>query len=84
MSTKDRIKAVLSDILEVDEDQITDGFGPEDAELWDSLNALRIVTGLEEAFSIHLTMEDIPRMVTFRAIRETVERYLGEGSGSAG
>ncbi|MHC4952286.1 MAG: acyl carrier protein [Planctomycetota bacterium] len=75
MDTEQKIRSVLAEILSVEPDAITDAFGPADAPLWDSLNALRIVTELESAFSIRLAMADIPQMSSFAAIRDTVDRY---------
>lgn len=77
-SISTRIKRILESVLEVSPEDIGDTFGPADTELWDSLNALRIVSELESEFGIRLAMEDIPKMATFTAIRETVDRYLQE------
>ena len=75
-STEAKLKEILAEILEVDPDRITDSFGPEDAELWDSLNALRLVTAIEQSFEIRLDMAEIAKMASFGAICETVRRHV--------
>jgi len=77
-TTEARIRRILANVLEVDPEKIGDEFGPADSELWDSLNALRMVTELETEFGVRLRMEDIPKMVDFAAIRRTVEKYRAE------
>jgi len=78
-----RIKSIMGEILEVDPAAITETFGPPDAVTWDSLNALRLVTALEEAFAIQLEMREIPEMTSFAAIRSTIARHLGQPEGAA-
>ena len=60
----------ISDILDIDEGDISDGFGPDDAPLWDSMNNLRLITALEENFRIKLTMEEIETMINFGEIKK--------------
>ena len=74
MDLAQRIKQILTNVLEVKEDEITDSFGPGDADLWDSMNNLHLITALEEEFQIHLTMDEIRQMDTFGRIKEIVER----------
>ena len=77
-SINTRFRATLANVLEVDPGSIGETFGPADTAVWDSLNALRIVSELEAEFGVHLLMGNILRMNDFRAIRDTVERYLQE------
>jgi len=75
-SIDERIRGLLAEILEVDVSRIGDGFGPQDAELWDSLNALKIVSVIEETFEIRFSMAEIGEMIDFARIREAVHRHL--------
>lgn len=75
-SIEEQIKEIMADILSIDdEDTITDEFGPEDAETWDSLNNLKLITALEEEFKISLTMEQINSMVNFGKIKQIIAEY---------
>ena len=73
-----RIREVMSEILEVDPGSIGDGFSRESVSSWDSLSHLRLVTALEEAFRIKLTMKEVGEMDRFETIRRMIaERVQG-------
>jgi acyl carrier protein len=76
MDQEKRIKEILSDILDVKEEEIGESFGPNDAALWDSMNNLRLITALEEEFKLQLTMGEIRRMDNFARIKEVIGRHL--------
>jgi acyl carrier protein len=50
---------VVADILGLDPGEVHDQLSRESADNWDSLNHLRIVTAVEQAFSVRLTMDEI-------------------------
>jgi acyl carrier protein len=72
----DRIKDVMSEILEVSPASIVDGFGRDDAPFWDSINHLRLVSALEEVFGIKFTMKEVGEMERFDTIRRMVAGRL--------
>lgn len=72
----DRIRDVLSEILEVEPGAIRDGFQRDDAPGWDSLNHLRMVSALEEAFRIKFTMKEVGEMDRFETIRRMISSRL--------
>ena len=75
-SIEEQIKEILADILEIDdEDSISDEFGPEDVDTWDSLNNLKLITALEEEFKISLTMAQINSMVNFAEIKQVISNH---------
>ena len=71
-----RIRDVMSEILEVEPGAIRDGFQRDDAPGWDSLNHLRLVSALEEAFRIKFTMKEVGEMDRFEAVRRMVSSRL--------
>jgi len=75
MEQEKKIKQIFADILDVKEEAITDTFGPSDADLWDSMNNLRLITALEEEFNIQLTMGEIREMDSFGKVKEVVGRH---------
>ena len=72
----DRIKDVMSEILEVAPASIGDGYARDDASSWDSMNHLRLVSALEEVFGIKFTMKEVGEMGRFAAIRSMVAERL--------
>lgn len=70
-----KIKEIIEEVLDVDPRLIDDKFGPEDSDLWDSLNNLRLITAIEEEFDIQFTMEEIKSMVNFEVIVRVVKYH---------
>jgi acyl carrier protein len=71
-----RIKEVMAEVLEIEPGAIRPGFRRDDAPSWDSLNHLRLVTALEEAFGIRFTMREVGEMEGFEAVRRLVSERL--------
>jgi acyl carrier protein len=76
LNLEDRIREVMSGVLELDPDAIGAEFGRDDTPLWDSLNHLRLITALEEAFGIRFDMREVSRMERFEAIQHAVVERL--------
>ncbi len=55
----ERMKAVLSKILNIPESEITDQTSPDNTENWDSFNGLLMVSELENTFNVNFTMDEI-------------------------
>jgi acyl carrier protein len=79
MSVERKIKEIISDILEVLEDDIHPDFGPEDTPLWDSLNNLRLITALETEFDVRLTMDEIRAIGSFDKICTVIRAHIEAG-----
>lgn len=56
---KERIAAIVADVLELDPASVRDDLSTETADNWDSLNHLRIITAVEQELGLALTMEEI-------------------------
>ena len=81
MDAERRIKEVMAEVLEVDPGTIGEGFHRDEAPAWDSMNHLRMVSALEEAFGIRFTMREVGEMERFETIRRLVlERIAPEGA----
>jgi acyl carrier protein len=75
---EDKLKEIIADTFDIDEDEINDDMNSDSVERWDSLNHLRLVTALEDEFDIKLTMEDVNTMVDYSKIVEFVSKYTGQ------
>jgi acyl carrier protein len=76
LNAERRIKEVMAEVLELDPAAIREGFHRDDAPAWDSLNHLRLVSALEEAFGIRFTMKEVGEMERFDTIRRMVSERL--------
>ena len=70
-----RLKQILSKVLEIDEDQITDETSPDNAETWDSFNGLMLVSELENEFNVKFTMNEVISVKCVKDIKETLKKH---------
>ncbi len=70
-----RLKQILSNVLQIDEDQITDETSPDNVENWDSFNGLMLVSELENKFKVHFTMDEVTAVKCVRDIKEALKKH---------
>jgi acyl carrier protein len=71
------LNEAIAEILDLDPEEVGDELSRETADNWDSLNHLRIVTAIERAFSIRLTMAEIESGTSVARLKEIVGARLG-------
>ena len=54
-----RLKQVLINVLEIEEEQFKDTTGPDDVENWDSFGGLMLAIELEKEFDIQFAAEEV-------------------------
>jgi len=54
-----RLTQVLCDVLDLDPARVGPDLMRDEVDQWDSLNHLKVVTAVEEAFDLKLTMQEI-------------------------
>ena len=79
MVTVKRLNAILSKVLEIEEDSISDKTAPENVETWDSFNGLMLVSELEKTFNVKFTMEEVTAVKCVKDIKDALKRH-GVGS----
>ena len=72
---EEKLKEIIADTFDLDEDEINDEMTSDSVERWDSLNHLRLVTALEDEFGIQLTMDEVNAMIGYPKIVELVSKY---------
>ena len=73
---EEKLKRVLSNVFEMDEEEVHEDLAPDHVPLWDSLHHLKMVTEIEGVYGIRLSMREIRTMITFGRIREVVDSCL--------
>ena len=73
MSTFDRVKKVLVEQLDVDEEAVTPPASIVDDLGADSLDVVEIIMGLEEEFDVEIPDEDAEKIMTVQQIISYVE-----------
>lgn len=70
-----RLKAILSKVLDIDENSITDQTSPDNVETWDSFNALMLISELEKEFNVKFTMEEATSVKNVGDIKKSLEKH---------
>lgn len=85
MKADDVVAEIFAELLGLDAADVRDDLTPEQVPLWDSLNHLRLVTALEEALEIRLSMADIESMMhSVGQLRAIIAQYAGTAAPAAG
>jgi acyl carrier protein len=69
---REKVVGIVSQILEVPPETVTDDLSPEKVETWDSLRHMDLVMALEEEFGIRFSDERILELLNFKVIVEAV------------
>lgn len=70
----DRLCEVIADSLEVERELIDENSGPGNPEDWDSVGHISVVSAIEEAFGVSLTINETLEVKTVADIRVILER----------
>jgi acyl carrier protein len=72
----DKLRQIVAELFELEPAAVDDTLTPEDVELWDSLNHLRLVSAVEEEFQIKLSMKEIEAIRSLAMLRALVEQRV--------
>lgn len=72
----EKLNRIVAEVLDLEDSEIIDDLSPETAELWDSLNHLRMMTAIEQEFGIKFSMEEIESVKNIARLREIVNNHV--------
>lgn len=72
---EERLKQLVSDIFDIEQDKISPELTPEDIEKWESLNHLRLITSVEKEYGIKFSMVEIESIDSLNAIERLIEEH---------
>jgi acyl carrier protein len=70
----DKLKEIVAELFELEPAVVNDALTPEDVELWDSMNHLRLVSAVEEEFQIKLSMKEIESIRSLATLQALIEQ----------
>ena len=76
LDIKKRIKFIMSEIFDINEDMIKDDSSTNNLVEWDSMNHMNLIVALEEEFKCEFDEEDIETMVDFKILKTIIENKL--------
>ncbi len=65
---RDRIRTLLSEVLDVPASEVPADATSEELELWDSLNHLALMLAIEAEFGVEISSEAMPELLSLEAI----------------
>jgi len=73
-----QLKKIMSDILGIREEDITDETAMINTRRWDSLKHIELIIGIEEQFGItpQLSMDEIVQMIVFAGMKRVLMEKL--------
>lgn len=66
-------ETIVSEILNIKEEEIRDDASPKDIEGWDSMNYLLLISALEKEFKISFSMDEVMGATCLGDLRIVVE-----------
>ena len=70
------LKKIISRVLNIDINKITDGLSREKTEEWDSFNHLLLISEIEKEMNIKFTMSEVEKINDFKGLAETINKKL--------
>lgn len=70
-----RIKSVLSKVLQIDENSITDETSPENVDTWDSFNALLLISEFEKTFNMSFNIDEVMAIKCVGDIKKLLKKH---------
>jgi acyl carrier protein len=69
-----KLVEIVAELFDLEPAAVDDALTPEDVELWDSMNHLRLVSAVEQEFQIKLSMQEIESIHNLGALRALIEQ----------
>ncbi|UFJ40040.1 acyl carrier protein [Brevibacillus humidisoli] len=76
MNRLEKVRTIVSTIMEVPIEAVTPESEREDYEKWDSLNQLNLVMEIESAFGISFSLEEMSSINSIKDILDILEDHL--------
>lgn len=71
----EKLSALLSRVLRIDEGSITDVTSPDNVDSWDSFTGLILVSELESNFQVKFTMEEVSAARCVKDIKHYLRKH---------
>lgn len=65
MSKEDKLKEIVSNVLEIPVSEIGTNFSSRSTDKWDSLNHMNLIVAIEEEFDIEIDEDDILDLMSY-------------------
>ena len=77
LAIPEQVKEILSDVLEISLDMVTESLSSDTCEEWDSERHISIILCIEERFGVTFSETEFLEVLNFTALCDAVTRKLG-------
>lgn len=70
-----KLRGILSSVLEINAEDVTDETSPDNTENWDSFSGMMLVTELEKKYAIKLTMDEVREITCVLDIKSVLQKH---------
>jgi acyl carrier protein len=70
----DKLTEIVAELFELEPAAVNDSLTPEDVELWDSMNHLRLISAVEDEFQIKLSMKEIESIRSLATLKALIQQ----------
>tara|TARA_Y100000031_G_C7989208_1_gene278344 strand:- start:28 stop:255 length:228 start_codon:yes stop_codon:yes gene_type:complete len=70
----EKLSAILSKILKIDKDEITDNMPFDKIKGWDSFNFFLLISELEKEFNVKFTIDEMIKFKSLKDIKDAFEK----------
>ena len=78
MENGQKFRSVISTILGIPEDRVTDDLSPDTVDTWDSLNHINIISALEQEFGITLATDNLADSMSIPKLKNLLTQHSVE------
>ncbi len=75
MDKKQKFRSIVSAVLQIKEDQVTDDLSPEQVDTWDSLNHINLIGALEQEFGLTLATENLEQSQSIPSLKALLAEH---------
>jgi acyl carrier protein len=68
----DKVESTLAEMLALPRDRVDDDLAMKDVPAWDSLKHMELITGIEQAFGVELSFDEIVTMTSVGEIKRVI------------
>lgn len=72
----EKLVDILEDIFDLEPEEISDDLTHEDVPMWDSLNHLKLITAVEQAYGIEFAMTDVQSIDSIATLKAAIAAKL--------
>jgi len=75
MENGQKLRSVISTVLGIPEDRVTDDLSPDTVDTWDSLNHINIISALEQEFGITLATDNLADSMSIPKLKNLLTQH---------